>query len=366
MSNQSSDWYVFKGNDEDGKIEVLGLKDGDLPPAPPWRPFGKDKDASSVNRRKKRGQTFQVREHEKEMINAALYLRRPLLITGNPGTGKSSLAYAVARQLELGEVLYWPITTRTVLKDGLYSYDAIARLQDVKEEQDKGIGAYIRLGPLGTALMPSNKPRVLIIDEIDKSDIDLPNDLLTVFEEGRFTIPELERLQVETEVGTGDTEIQVRTVYTDETEDTTKGDRQTMITNGVLSCTTFPFIVLTSNGERDFPAPFLRRCLRLTMQDPDKKMLRNIVKAHFQEQFGEGVIQNEVVKGMIEAFHKKIASKSQTLATDQLLNAIYMVINEKCNKQITTKEELDKRLKDNNDLLAKLMTDLGMVESDFE
>jgi len=67
------------------------------------------------------------------MVNAALYLRRPLLITGKPGTGKSSLAYAVAHELKLGEVLYWPITTRTTLKDGLYSYDAIGRLQEVKQ-----------------------------------------------------------------------------------------------------------------------------------------------------------------------------------------------------------------------------------------
>ena len=255
MSKKSSEWYVFKGNDADGKINEIGLKANDLPPAPPWRTFGakqSDQDEKTGDRPKKRGETFQVREHEKEMINAALFLRRPLLITGNPGTGKSSLAYAVAHQLELGEVLYWPITTRTTLKDGLYNYDAIARLQDVKDPEagERSIGDYIRLGPLGTALLPSDKPRVLIIDEIDKSDIDLPNDLLTVFEEGKFIIPELERLKQESNDGkeTDDSKVMVRTSYSDDKDEVTKGDRRKEITNGVVSCTSFPFIVLTSNG----------------------------------------------------------------------------------------------------------------------
>ncbi|MFM6527076.1 MAG: MoxR family ATPase, partial [Dolichospermum sp.] len=99
------------------------------------------------------------------------------------GTGKTSLAYAVAYELGLGEVLHWPITTRTTLKDGLYSYDAIGRLQDAKDKDKDNlaeIGKYINLGSLGTALLPSEKPRVLLIDEIDKSDIDLPNDLLHI------------------------------------------------------------------------------------------------------------------------------------------------------------------------------------------
>ncbi|MFM6814789.1 MAG: AAA family ATPase, partial [Dolichospermum sp.] len=113
------------------------------------------------------------------------------------GTGKTSLAYAVAYELGLGEVLHWPITTRTTLKDGLYSYDAIGRLQDAKDKDKDNlaeIGKYINLGSLGTALLPSEKPRVLLIDEIDKSDIDLPNDLLHIFEEGEFEIPELRRI----------------------------------------------------------------------------------------------------------------------------------------------------------------------------
>ena len=126
------------------------------------------------------------------MVNTALFLRRPLLITGKPGSGKSTLAHSVAYELNLGPVLRWPITTRSTLQDGLYRYDAIARLHEASlRGGTPKIGPFVQLGPLGTAMVPTRWPRVLLIDEIDKSDIDLPNDLLNIFEEGEFEIPEL-------------------------------------------------------------------------------------------------------------------------------------------------------------------------------
>ena len=220
MSN-TNDWHIFKGN------AGASHEDWELPPPPSWRPFGRE-DASGKSRRQHKGETFQCPPEVVDIVNAALYLRRPLLITGKPGTGKSSLAYAVAQELALGEVLYWPITTRTTLKSGLYDYDAIGRLQDVRqkerlleergegapqtldiEEELQSIGSYITLGPLGTALIPADKPRVLLIDEIDKSDIDLPNDLLVALEEGRFEIPELVRIKEKAP------KVSVRTAYTD-------------------------------------------------------------------------------------------------------------------------------------------------------
>jgi MoxR-like ATPase len=297
-----SDWKIFQGDN-------LSPHDGieTLPKAPSWRRFGND--AQSNVEKKKRGANFQVRSEEVELVNAALYLRRPLLVTGKPGTGKTSLAHAVAYQLKLGEVLYWPITTRTTLKDGLYSYDAIARLQDTPQQGSNNldtlqeIGKYIQLGALGTALL---------IDEIDKSDIDLPNDLLHVFEEGQFEIPELVRIAEKLE------NVEVRTAYKDKTEHTYK-DIKVSIKQGRIQCTAFPFVILTSNGERDFPPAFLRRCLRLNIKEPDEKELEKIVEAHL----GNDENVTKQANLLINEFVKK--RQEGDLATDQLLNAIYLM-----------------------------------------
>ncbi|WP_374207218.1 AAA family ATPase [Streptomyces sp. APSN-46.1] len=248
---------------------------------------------------------------ELEAINAALYLRRPLLVTGYPGTGKSTLAHAVAHELKLGRVLRWPVVSRTVLQEGLYRYDAIARLQDVQiaasggavgggPGRAPGIGKYIRLGPLGTALLPTTRPRVLLIDELDKSDIDLPNDLLNVLEEGEFALPELERV--------ADTEPEVR-VLTDDGAKVTVRD-------GRVRCRAFPFIVLTSNGERDFPAALLRRCIQLKLGQPGEKRLATMVRAHLGEEAAR------LGADLIREFLSR--SRSELVAADQLLNAIYL------------------------------------------
>ena len=215
-----ADWRIFTGDDTDRDEHTLSLaRLQRLPDPPPWRRFD-DLD-------RERARSFLPEPEHIDRVNAALYLRRPLLITGNPGTGKTTLVYAVARELGLGPVLRWSITSRSALKDGLYEYDAVARLQDAylstqapkdglpPADQDSAsptlakdpadIGPYLTLGPLGTAFYANEHqnptthevrryPRVLLIDEIDKSDIDLPNDLLHVFEEGRFEIPELVRL----------------------------------------------------------------------------------------------------------------------------------------------------------------------------
>lgn len=265
--------------------------------APPWRTF-EQQDLHI-------GQTYQSTPEEVELVNAALCLRRPLLVTGQPGTGKSSLAYAVAYELNLGKVLRWSITSRSTLKEGLYDYDAIGRLQEFQlTGKQPDIGRFIRLGPLGTALIAREKPRVLLIDEIDKSDFDLPNDLLHIFEQGEFDIPELRRMP---DIPEG---IQVLP-WADE-------EPPPRIKQGRVACEKFPFVVFTSNGERSFPPAFLRRCLRLDMQKQTPEQLTNIVQSHLKS------VDQQKRDELIDRF-LKASENEQVLATDQLLNAIYLV-----------------------------------------
>jgi len=174
-------------------------------------------------------------------VNCALALERPLLVKGEPGTGKTLLAEAIAES-ERAELLTWQVKSTTRAQDGLYVYDTVQRLYDARfgDGDIRDIRRYIKLGPLGRALK-AEKRVVLLIDEIDKADLEFPNDLLDELDRMRFRIQE-----------TG--------------EEIIASER--------------PIVVITSNNEKELPDPFLRRCVFHFIDFPDPELMRRIVEVH--------------------------------------------------------------------------------------
>ncbi|MER6572169.1 AAA family ATPase [Streptomyces sp. NPDC001093] len=304
-----------------------------LPEAPPWRrfrggpaqPAPPDDQAAALRRLGPGDVTPQLGADDVDTVNAALLLRRPLLITGPPGVGKSTLAYVIARELGLGRVLEWNIVSRTTLRDGLYVHDAMGRAQAIAAWQaglrggtpDRAgagvnvnvttsssdgqlppvIGDFITLGPLGTALLPYDRPRVLLVDELDKSDIDLPNDLLHVLENGSYEIPEL-----------------VRDAADSACVHTSDPSGRAELADGRVECREFPVVVITSNGEREFPAAFRRRCLPLEMRTPTREQLLAMVEGHL------GALP-QGAEDLADLFVQRVQAGG-THSLDQLLNAV--------------------------------------------
>ncbi|CAN7389064.1 MoxR family ATPase [Variovorax sp. LjRoot84] len=299
------DWKIFTG---DGTPHN-GL--ATLPPPPPWRfahaleplvpPVADPKGSEAEGRR---ARPFIVSDPMRIAVNAALYLRRPLLLTGRPGTGKSTLIAKVAHELRMGPVLRWPINSRSTVRSGVYEYDAVGRLQAGRKEPP--VQQYLKLGPLGTSLVASDWPRALLIDEIDKSDLDFANDLLNVIEEGEYEIPELRRLGGKEPVEVDDFEGQ-----------------PVSIAGGRLECRQFPFVMMTSNAEREFPAPFLRRCVRLEIEPPKSTELLRIVESHLKEH--ADVLDRAEIQALVDRFDSA-QRENQDVATDQLLNAVFLTV----------------------------------------
>lgn len=347
------------------------------PPGPRWRTFSggpelprPPEDDEADRRLGPPGAARRAPADEVRMVNAALLLRRPLLVTGRPGVGKSTLAYRIARELGLGRVLQWPVTSRTTLASGLFEYDVIGRAQAgqawyAAQQHDTGaparpqdrdlggdpdselrsgadsaggaggtggpaihdaglpaqgaapaqrlsepsaphmpldIGDFIQLGPLGTALLPYRLPRVLLIDELDKGDADLPNDLLTLFEDGWYAVQPLVRVKRQSD------EV---TVYTADPGTTAP------IRDGIVRARSFPLVIMTSNGEREFPEAFMRRCLRLDIPDPSPEALGELVAAQFADRLGD--LQERLVRDFMTR-----SEQVEGLAADQLLNAAHL------------------------------------------
>ena len=177
-------------------------------------------------------------------VNAAVLLERPLLIKGEPGTGKTELAKQVASALGL-DLIEWNIKSTTKAQQGLYEYDAVSRLRDSQlgDERVRDVGNYIRKGKLWTAF-EANQKVVLLIDEIDKADIEFPNDLLQELDKMAFHVYE-----------TGET----------------------------VAAKNRPVVIITSNNEKELPDAFLRRCFFHYISFPDQDTMRQIVKVHYPD-----------------------------------------------------------------------------------
>jgi MoxR-like ATPase len=329
---QDRDWKVFFGDGRAPSREALRR----LPEPPPWRissnsqrlDFPRDRPSEFFKSEELRAAPFLPGPPMILAVNTALYLRRPLLLTGKPGTGKSTLISKVAHELMLGKVLRWPITSRSNVKAGIYNYDAVGRLQS--RDKNAPVTDFLTLGPMGTALAATTWPRALLIDEIDKSDLDFANDLLNIIEEGVYEIPELARMGERKHVTVKDAE-----------------GRKVPITGGKLICGQFPFVVMTSNAEREFPPPFLRRCVRLKIDPPNPDELRNIVDRHLSVYFRTEAQQKQITD-LVTAF-VTAQNENQEVATDQLLNAVFLTVG------LSDPDRRTFSQKDLDDLRANLM-----------
>ena len=196
------------------------------------------------------------------------------------------------------------------LREDLVSLLAAARDDDLGLDRPPAgpaappVEDYVTLGPLGTALAARGRPRALLVDEIDKSDLDFANDLLNVIEEGEYHIPELGRLNLDV--------ARVRTAEGGHAE----------ISRGRLVADHFPFVVMTSNAEREFPAAFLRRCVRLDVLPPDRQQLERIVYSQLRGY--KARFDFAAVDALIDQF--VMAAASGDMSTDQLLNAIFLTV----------------------------------------
>jgi MoxR-like ATPase len=200
--------------------------------------------------------TYIASDDLRHAVNVAVALARPLLVRGEPGTGKTLLAENLAAALEL-PLVRWHVKSTTKAKDGLYVYDTVQRLHDSRFGGDvSNIEKYIKLGPMGEALAAPSRV-VLLIDEIDKADIEFPNDLLLELDAMRFRVDETGREVVAKER---------------------------------------PIVIITSNNEKELPDAFLRRCVFHYIQFPDRELMAEIVRVHHPD------ITDRVLDSALEAF----------------------------------------------------------------
>jgi MoxR-like ATPase len=226
---------------------------------------------------------YVISEPLKNAVNVAIALKRPLLIRGEPGTGKTLLAHSIAKGLGK-RLIVWNIKSTTKAQEGLYVYDTVQRLNDSRfgGRDVSDIKQYIKLGKLGQAFV-SPEQVVLLIDEIDKADLEFPNDLLNELEEMSFHIPE---------------------------------------TNETITANHRPIVVITSNAEKELPDAFLRRCIFHYIEFPNSALMEEIVRVHFP------TIKDNLLREALKTFYKlrEIDDFRKKPSTSELIDWIRALI----------------------------------------
>jgi MoxR-like ATPase len=226
---------------------------------------------------------YVISEPLKNAVNVTIALKRPLLIRGEPGTGKTLLAHSIANGLEK-RLIVWNIKSTTKAQEGLYVYDTVQRLNDSRfgGRDVSDIKQYIKLGKLGQAFV-SPEQVVLLIDEVDKADIEFPNDLLNELEEMSFYIPE---------------------------------------TNETITAIHRPIVVITSNAEKELPDAFLRRCIFHYIEFPHSELMEEIIRVHFPN------IKDSLLSEALKTFYKlrEFDDFRKKPSTSELIDWIHALI----------------------------------------
>ncbi len=252
-------------------------------------------------------------------VNAAIALERPLLIKGEPGTGKTVLAQEIAKALDI-DLIEWHIKSSTKAQQGLYEYDAVARLRDgqMGEDRAKDISNYIRKGKLWEAFTAEGRP-ILLIDEIDKADIEFPNDLLQ----------ELDRMEF----------------YVYETDETIKAEQR-------------PIVIITSNNEKELPDAFLRRCFFHFIKFPDEETMKSIIDVHYPD------IKKKLVSDALTTFYsmREVPGMKKKPSTSELLDWLKLLMNEDVDLETLREQDPEKLTPPLHGALLKNEQDIALFE----
>ncbi len=263
--------------------------------------------------------TYIAAEDLQVAVNAAVTLERPLLVKGEPGTGKTILAEEVAQSLS-APLMTWHIKSTTKAQQGLYEYDAITRLRDSQlgDERVKEVQNYIKRGKLWEAFESEARP-VLLIDEIDKADIEFPNDLLQELDRMEFYVYE---------------------------------------TNETIAARARPIVVITSNNEKELPDAFLRRCFFHYIRFPDEQLMGRIVDVHFPG------LKKQLVREALKVFYeiREVPGLKKKPSTSELLDWLKLLLSEEIGPEVLRERDPKKLIPPLHGALLKNEQDVQLFE----